>query len=97
MASSQVGDGRKTVTTAGTAVRVATQPVWSDSTCITALSGNTGTICVGGSTVVAAVGATRRGTPLAAGESVTFNCDASLLWIDATVNGDGVSFSYEAR
>jgi hypothetical protein len=97
MASSQVGDGRKTVTTAGTAVRVTTQPVWSDSTCITALSGNTGTICVGGSTVVAAVGATRRGTPLAAGESVTYNCDASLLWIDATVNGDGVSFSYEAR
>jgi hypothetical protein len=97
MASSQVGDGRKVVTTAGTAVRVTTQPVASNSTCVTALSGNTGTICVGGSTVVAAVGATRRGTPLAAGESVTFNCDASLLWIDATVNGDGVSFSYEAR
>lgn len=95
--SAAAGDGRKTVTTAGTAVQVATQPTRANSTCLTALSGNTGTICVGGSTVVAAVGATRRGTPLAAGESVTFNCDASLLWIDATVNGEGVSFSYEAR
>lgn len=95
-ASSQVGDGRKVVTTAGTAVRVTTQPVWGDSICITALSGNTGVIVVGGSTVVAALG-TRRGTPLAASESVTYTCDASLLYIDATVNGEGVSFSYEAR
>jgi hypothetical protein len=51
---------------------------------------------VGGSTVVAAAG-TRRGTPLAANESVSFNCDPTLLWLDATVNGEGVSFSYEAR
>lgn len=94
--SSQVGDGRKVVTTAGTAVQVTTQPVKANSTCVTALSTNTGTVVVGASTVVAAAG-TRRGTPLTAGQSVTYNCDASLLWIDATVNGEGVSFSYEAR
>lgn len=94
--SSAVGDGRKTVTTAGTAVPLQTSGVGGNSTCVTALSTNTGVICVGSSTVLAAAG-TRRGTPLAAGESVTFNTDPSLLWIDATVNGEGVSFSYEAR
>jgi hypothetical protein len=94
--SSAVGDGRKTVTTAGTAVQLATVPQRANSTCVTALSTNTGTVCVGASTVLAAAG-TRRGTPLTAGQSVTFNCDATLLWLDATVNGEGVSFSYEAR
>lgn len=94
--SSAVGDGRKTVTTAGTAVRLTDSGVGGNSTCVTALAGNTGTICIGSATVVAASG-TRRGTPLAAGESITFSTDPSLLWIDATVNGEGVSFSYEAR
>jgi hypothetical protein len=94
--SSAVGDGRKTVTTAGTAVPLIAAGVGGNSTCITALSTNTGTICVGTSTVLAAAG-TRRGTPLAPGESMTFNTDPALVWIDATVNGEGVSFSYEAR
>lgn len=94
--SSQVGDNRKVVAAAGTAERLTTSPVGGNSTCVTALSTNTGTTVVGGSTVVAAAGS-RRGTPLGAGESVTFNCDPSLLWIDATVNGEGVSYSYEAR
>lgn len=94
--SSGVGDGRQTVAAAGTAVRLTASGVGGNSTCVTALSTNTGTICVGSVTVLAAAG-TRRGTPLAAGESVTFNTDPTALWIDATVNGDGVSYSYEAR
>jgi hypothetical protein len=94
--SSAVGDGRKTVTTAGTAVQLSSTAVRANQTLVTALSTNTGTVVVGGSTVVAAAG-TRRGTPLAANESVSFNCDPTLLWLDATVNGEGVSFSYEAR
>jgi hypothetical protein len=94
--SSAVGDGRQTVTTAGTRVQLATTPVRANSTLVTALSTNTGMIVVGGNTCVAAAG-TRRGSPLAANESVSFNCDPTLLWLDATVNGEGVSFSYEAR
>lgn len=97
MPSSLVGDGRKTVTTAGTAVQVLATPISrADSTCVTALAGNTDKIVVGGSTVVAAL-LTRRGTPLAAGESVTYSCDPSLLWIDSVVSGEGVSYSYEAK
>jgi hypothetical protein len=94
--SSAVGDGRKTVTTAGTAVQLTATGVRANSTCVTALSTNTGMICVGASTVVAAAG-TRRGTPLTAGQSVTFNCDPSLLYLDATVNGEGASYAWEAR
>lgn len=94
--SAIVGDGRKTVTTAGTAVLLKTIPVRANSVCVTALSTNTGVIAVGTTTVLAAAG-TRRGTPLAASESVTFNCDPTLLWIDSTVDGEGVSYSYEAR
>lgn len=93
-ANSGVGDGRKTVTTAGTAVALASSTA-CESVCVTALSTNTGTVVVGASTVVAAAG-TRRGTPLAANESVTFNVgDLSKIYVDSTVNGEGVSFSYE--
>lgn len=97
MPSSVVGDGRKTVTTAGTAERlVSSTSVRCNSVCISALSTNTGTVCVGSSAVVAAAG-TRRGTPLAASESVTYTAaDLSLIWLDVTVNGEGVSYSYEA-
>lgn len=103
-----VGDGRKTVTAAGTAVTLATATTVTAGQNpgptansvrdlrVTALSTNTGVIVVGGSTVVAAAG-TRRGTPLSAGDTVSINlADLSKLYIDATVNGEGVSFSYSA-
>lgn len=89
-------DGRATVTTAGTAVQLAAQGGLGrlGAIAITALSLNTGTIVVGGSTVVAAAG-TRRGIPLAAGASVTISTgNLSDVWLDATVSGEGVSFAY---
>jgi deoxyhypusine synthase len=83
-------DGRKTVTTAGTAVRLGTESI--RSLAITALSTNTGTICVGGSTVKAKA-EERRGIPLAAGQSVSIDTDdVADAWLDATVNGEGVSW-----
>ena|SRR3990167_7352033 len=88
-----VGDGRQTVTTAGTAVRLASQTL---CVCvnIVAETDNTGIICVGGSTVVAAL-ATRRGTPLAAGNSVSIEVrDLAAIWIDSTVDTDGVTFTF---
>lgn len=94
MASSGIGDGRKTVTTAGTRVVLASSTPCV-SVCITALEGNTGKVVVGAVTVVAAL-ATRRGTPLAPGESVTFTVsDLAYVYVDSMVNGEGVSYSYE--
>lgn len=91
-----VGDGRTVVTTAGTRVQLAAQGGLSrvGAVAITAFAANTGVIVVGGSTVVAATG-TRRGTPLAAGASMTIETDdLSDIWLDATVNGEGVTYTY---
>lgn len=90
-----VGDGRKVVTTSGTRVTLASTTFCREVT-ITALSSNTGTIVVGGDTVIAATG-TRRGVPLAAGASITLSVnDLAAVYLDATVNGEGVSFLYTA-
>jgi hypothetical protein len=93
-----IGDGRKIVTTAGTAVPLSATSVGVTSVAITALSTNTGVIVVGGSTVVASA-ATRRGTPLSAGGTATLSRDdqvddLSQVWLDATVSGEGVTYSY---
>lgn len=91
--ASDVGDGRKVVATAGTAERLASA-TRCRSVAITAETDNTGVVVVGGSTVVAAL-ATRRGVPLEAGQSVSFDVnDLSSVWLDVTVNGEGVSFLF---
>lgn len=85
-------DGRKTVTAAGTAERLVSSTTPAAGVIITAETNNTGVMTVGDSTVVAAVG-TRRGTPLYAGESVSFPIsDLYDVYLDTTVNGDGVTF-----
>ena len=87
-------DNRKTVTTAGTAETLVSSSVPAKSVIITAETNNTGVIAVGGSSVVAAL-STRRGTPLLAGDSVAFPVDDLLyVYLDATVNGDGVTYTY---
>lgn len=89
--SDSVADGRKTVTSAGTAEQFADLECRTVS--ITALSTNTGTVVIGASTVVAVAGS-RRGTPLAASDTGIFAVsNMNLLYIDATVSGDGVSFT----
>lgn len=94
--ASRLLDGRSVVTTAGTRVQISTTPTKCRGVVVTAETDNTGVIVVGGSTVVAAL-ATRRGTPLTAGQSlgITVN-DLSLVWLDATVDTDGVTFAYTA-
>jgi hypothetical protein len=85
-------DGRKTVTTPGTAVavRAALACKW---VCVTALKTNTDQVNVGGSGVLATSGAST-GSPLAAGESVTMPVDnANKVFVDARVAGEGVSFT----
>lgn len=90
---SGIGNGRKVVTTAGTAVVLATS-----TTCrkvdITAETDNTGVIVIGGSSVIAAL-ATRQGTPLNAGDTLSvFITNLATVYLDSTVSGDGVTYNY---
>jgi hypothetical protein len=88
-----IGHGVKTVTTAGTDVALATTAAAKWVT-IQAQTDNTGIIAVGASGVDATV-ATGTGVALAAGESMTIPCDdLADIFIDATVNGEGVRYTY---
>lgn len=88
-----VTSGRKVVTTAATAVQLSTSTARVGSVAIQAETDNTGRIAVGGSTVVALEGATSQGIILAAGDSVTLDVDQLTdVYIDSTVNGDGVNY-----
>jgi len=93
---SVLGDGRKTVTKAGTAEKLVDTPTSCRWVIIIAEEDNTGTIVVGTSTVVATK-ATRRGAPLNAGDSIMILIDdLSKIYIDSTVDGEGVTFIYGA-
>jgi len=89
-----IGTGRAVVTTATTAVVVTSSNIPTAWVIIQAETDNTGTVAVGDSNVVAAL-TTERGTVLAAGESVTLPVsDLRQLYIDSTVSGDGVTYTY---
>lgn len=88
-----IGDGRKTVTTAGTRETLAASTACK-KVIITAETDNTGLVVVGGTGVVAAL-ATRRGTPLYAGDTVVLEVDdLNDVNLDVTVSGDGVTYTY---
>lgn len=87
-------DGRITVTTAGTRVQMTATSTLCRKLDVVAETDNTGIVVVGASTVVAAL-ATRRGIPLNAGDFYSMEIDElTRIWIDSTVSGDGVTFSY---
>lgn len=90
---SGIGHGVKTVTTAGTDVVLAsTTPCVSVT--IQAQTDNTGVIAVGGSGVDATI-ATGTGNVLEAGESISMDIsNLNLIYIDSTVSGDGVRYTY---
>jgi hypothetical protein len=82
--------GRQVVATAGTAAQFTSQAC--KVVAITAETDNTGYIVVGDSAVVAAL-ATRKGLPLAAGDTAIFAVsNMNVLYMDTTVNGDGVTW-----
>lgn len=92
-ASSSVGDGTTTVTTAGTRVNLPNVAV--KKVVIQAHETNLGTIVVGGATCVAATSG-RRGTALFATQSQVFEVNnLNLLYIDSTSNGDKINYYYE--
>ena len=87
--TSSISNGSKAVTTAGTAVALATSTA-CQSVLIQAKAANTGVIYVGGSTV-----SSTSGIFLYAGESVEMSVDnLSDVYINSSVNGEGVVFTY---
>lgn len=88
-----ISDGRKTVTTGGTAVALSASIVWCKQLDVTAETDNTGIVVIGGSSVVASL-STRRGVPLNAGDTWTaYDVSLAEVFIDSTVNTDGVTFA----
>lgn len=82
-----LGNGKKLVTTAGTRVQLAaTKTVKSVS--VKALASNTGLIYIGDTAVAAG-----NGFQLSAGDEQSYEIsDLSTLWLDSSVNGEGVTF-----
>lgn len=92
----QIRSDRKVVTAAATAEAIDADNGGVEQVVITAETDNTGVIAVGDSGVIATV-LTRTGTPLLAGESITLPRVAlEDVYIDATVSGDGVTYSFVA-
>ena len=92
--SCTIVDGRAINVAAGTELQISSTGLIVDYIIVTAETNNTGVMTVGASTSVASL-TTRRGTPLLAGESVTLvGVDLSAVYYDATVAGDGITFTY---
>ena len=90
---SGISSDRKVVTTAGTAEAIASTTT-AKFVQIQAELDNTGIIAVGGSGVVAAAG-TREGIALEAGDVIGLPIDdLADVFIDSTVDGEGVTFTY---
>ena len=83
------GSGKKTVTTSGTRVSLASS-ISVKSVTIKALVSNTGTIYVGNTTV-----SSTNGFQLSANDSVSLEIsDLSLINLDSSVSGEGVSYMW---
>jgi len=91
---SSLGTGRKTVAEGGKAVALATTTTSCVWVTITAETDNTGIITVGGKGVLSKL-EERQGVPLEKGDSVTIPVgDLAQVYIDTTVNSDGVTYCY---
>lgn len=90
-----IGHGRKTVTSAGTALALA-----ATTTCryviVTALDTNTDVISIGATGVIASNASNlRTGVPLLPGQGIRIEVrDLASLFVDSVVSGEGVSYAY---
>lgn len=95
-----LSDNRRVVTTAGTRVLLSTTSTSVRSVTIQAETDNTGVIVIGGAGTVVAAQATRRGISLAAGDTIALTTrdddvdDLTEIGLDATIDGDGVTYIY---
>lgn len=86
--------GHKNVTTAGTPVQLSDTSIVCYGVAITTDGNNTGRIAYGFSNAVRAATGGEVGPSLGAGESVFIPINnASKVWLDAAVNGEGVGFA----
>jgi hypothetical protein len=93
-AASAGGQGNKAVTNAGTPLQLAAATACR-AVVITARIGNTKEVAIGFSNAVRATAGSELGMCLQPGTSVAIAVsDLSLIWVDAQVNGEGVSFTY---
>lgn len=91
---STIGDGRKIVAAATVRETLVASTTPCKQVTITAETDNDDVVVLGGSTVIALL-ATRRGTPLYAGDSVTIPIDDLYkIYLDVLVSGDGVTYSF---
>ena len=89
-----LGDGRKTVTTAGVREHLVAASSPAKLVIIDAIYANAGVLLIGAETVLAAP-AIRRGHPMYAGESVALEiADLYDVYLDTTVSGEGCIFVY---
>lgn len=83
--------GQKTVTAAGSEVQLAPSQLINGPVMVKALPGNTGIMYVGN---VNGGVSSSTGIPLSAGEAMIFAFVGNLaeIWVDASVNGEGVAW-----
>jgi hypothetical protein len=83
--------GQNTVATAGTAEALASSRIVNCSVMVKALPGNGGTMYVG---QVSGDVTSSNGMPLSPGDALIFEfvSDLAEIWIDSTVNGEGVAW-----
>ena len=87
-----IGDGTKSVTTAGTAVQLSDTTVVCFYVLITAKPANTGNIYIGGENV-----ASTRGIICFPGQTMRIDIDdLSKIYIDSAEDGEGVVYTYVA-
>lgn len=85
-----IGDGSKTVATAGTREALSSTSVSCRYVIITALSSNTNSVYLGGSTIAAG-----RGRPLVSLQSEKLDVNnLNKIFLDVDTNGEGVSYVY---
>ncbi len=88
-----ITDGSLSVATAGVRTRFTTANIPCFSITMTANSANTGMLSVGGSAIVAV----SNGLPLSAGDTAIIEIDnLNKLYLDSTVNGEGLTYYYKA-
>lgn len=89
---SAINGGSQVITTAGTKVQLTSTSTASRYVIIVGKTTNTGKIYVGGSSID-----NTRGRPLNAEQSEKIDInDISKIWLDADVNGEGVTYLYVA-
>lgn len=94
--STTVGHGVRVVTTAGADVPLSATELLAAWVAIQAQTDNTGKIAVGASGVDATV-ATGTGVLLSAGDTMIIEIrNLATIYIDATVSGEGVRYTYGA-